>query len=164
MLFVGNRQGNPLTAQTVASLVRGVEADEIPDLAAELNRRYDARGCPYHVVADGPGYRLALRPEYRALRDQVYGRMREARLSQAAIDVLAIVAYKQPITGEQVGGLRGTPSSNILAQLVRRRLLGIERPAETPRVVLYHTTDRFLKVFGLESLADLPKTDDLDGR
>ena len=164
MLFVGNRQSEPLTAKSAAGLMRGVEPGEIPDLVGQLNRRYDASGCPYQVVAEGPGYRLAIRPECSGLRDQLYGRMREARLSQAAIDVLAIVAYKQPIAAEQVGALRGTPSTNILAQLVRRRLLRIERPAERPRAVLYHTTDRFLGLFGLESLADLPKTDDLDGR
>lgn len=164
MLFVGNRQGEPVRAGDAAALIRGVEAAEIPDLVAELNHRYVARGCPYRVVTEGPGYRLALHPEYSELRDRLYGRMREARLSQAAIDLLAIVAYMQPITAEQVSKLRGTPSSHVLAQLVRRRLLRIERPAEQPRTVLYHTTDRFLRVFGLESLADLPKADDLDGR
>jgi segregation and condensation protein B len=164
MLFVGNRQSEPLTAKSAAGLMRGVEPGEIQDLVGQLNRRYDANGCPYHVVAEGPGYRLAIRPECSGLRDQLHGRMREARLSQAAIDVLAIVAYKQPIAVEQVSTLRGTPSSHVLAQLVRRRLLRVERPAERPRAALYHTTDRFLVLFGLESLADLPKTDDLDGR
>ncbi len=164
MLFVGNRQGEPLTSQGAAGLMRGVEPCEIPDLVGQLNRRYADRGCPYQVVAEGPGYRLAMRPECSGLRDQFYGRMREARLSQAAIDVLAIVAYKQPIAAEQVRGLRGTSSSHLLAQLVRRRLLRIERPAERTSAVRYHTTDRFLRLFGLESLADLPKADDLDGR
>ena len=164
MLFVGNRQGEPLAAQSAAGLMRGVEPGEIPDLVGQLNHRYAARGCPYQVVADGPAYRLAIRPECSRLRDQFYGRMREARLSQAAIDVLAIAAYKQPITADQVRDLRGTSSSHILAQLVRRRLLRIERPAERTSAVRYHTTDRFLRLFGLESLADLPKADDLDGR
>jgi len=164
MLFVGNRQGEPLTAQSAAGLMRGVEPGEMPDLVGQLNHRYAARGCPYQVVAEGPAYRLAIRPECSGLRDQFYGRMREARLSQAAIDVLAIAAYKQPITADQVRDLRGTSSSHILAQLVRRRLLRIERPAERTSAVRYHTTDRFLRLFGLESLADLPKADDLDGR
>jgi len=164
MLFVGNREGQPLAAESAAGLMRGVEPGEIPNLAAQLNHRYAARGSPYRVVAEGPGYRLAIRPECSGLRDQFYGRMREARLSQAAIDVLAIVAYKQPITAEQVHELRGTSSSNVLAQLVRRRLLRIDRPAERPSRPRYHTTDRFLRVFGLESLADLPKADDFEGR
>ena len=78
--------------------------------------------------------------------------------------MLAIVAYKQPITADEVSTQRGTPSSQLLAQLVRRRLLRVERPPEKPRSVRYCTTDRFLELFGLESLADLPQTDDLEGR
>jgi segregation and condensation protein B len=164
MLFVGNRASQPLSAASAAGLMRGIEPGEIPDLVEQLNRRYAASGCPYEVVSEGPGYRLAIRREYFWLRDQFYGRIREARLSQAAIDVLAIVAYKQPITAEEVSAERGTPSSHLLAQLVRRRLLRIERPPEKPRVAQYYTTDRFLELFGLESLADLPQTDDLEGR
>ena len=164
MLFVGNRESQPLSAASAAGLMRGVEPGEIPDLVEQLNRRYAASGCPYEVVSEGPGYRLAIRREHFWLRDQFYGRIREARLSQAAIDVLAIVAYKQPITAEEVSVERGTPSGHLLAQLVRRRLLRIERPSEKPRAAQYYTTDRFLELFGLESLDDLPQTDDLEGR
>ena len=164
MLFVGNRDNQPLSAATAAALMRGVKPEEIPDLVEQLNARYAAARCPYEVVSEGPGYRLAIRSEYSGLRDRFYGRIREARLSQAAIEVLAIVAYKQPITGDEVTAHRGTASGSLLAQLVRRRLLRVDRPPENPRAVRYCTTDRFLALFGLDSLADLPQTDDLDGR
>jgi segregation and condensation protein B len=164
MLFVGNRASEPLTAATASGLIRGVEPGEIPDLVEQLNRRYAANRCPYEVVSEGPGYRLAIRRDHAWLRNQFYGRIREARLSRAAIETLAVVAYKQPITADEISTQRGTPSSQLLAQLVRRRLLRVERPPEMPRSVRYCTTDRFLKLFGLESLADLPQTDDLEGR
>jgi segregation and condensation protein B len=160
MLFVGNRMSEPLTAAEAAGLMRGVEPGEIPGLIEQLNRRYAASGCPYHVVSEGPGYRMALRGEFSDVRHKFYGRVREARLSQAAVDVLAIVAYRQPITGEEVSKLRGTPSSHLLNQLVRRRLLSLERSAEKPRTVHYRTTERFLGLFGLGSLGDLPQSDD----
>ena len=80
------------------------------------------------------------------MRNRFYGRIREARLSQAAIDVLALVAYQQPITGEKLGRLRGKPSSHMLAHLVRRGLLRIERPDPKRRISHYRTTDRFLKL------------------
>jgi segregation and condensation protein B len=158
MLFVGNRAGEALTAARAAELMRGVKAEEIPGLIAQLKRRYADRGCPYEVVEEGVGYRLALREEFVAVRNKFYGRVREARLSQAAVDVLAIVAYQQPVTAEEVTKLRGAPSSALLTQLVRRRLLLLERPAGTPPQ--YRTTSRFLELFGLESLDDLPQTDD----
>ncbi len=164
MLFVGNRANEPLTPARAASVMRGVEPEDVPGLVEELNRRYAAGGCPYHVVGDGPGYRITLRREYAPLRNRFYGRVREARLSQAAIDVLAIVAYQQPLTADEVNKLRDKPSGHILAQLVRRQLLAVERDAGQPRKVRYRTTERFLRLFGLEGLDDLPQAEDVEKR
>lgn len=160
MLFVGSPANEPLTADRATELMRGVEASDVPELVEQLNRRYSSRGCPYLVVAEGAGYRLTLRREFWAVRDRFYGRIREARLSQAAIDVLAIVAYRQPMNADQITQTRGRPSGALLSQLVRRRLLRVERLAGPPRVARYFTTDRFLDLFGLESLDDLPRSDD----
>lgn len=162
MLFVGNRDSRALSAARAAELMRGVEAEEIEGLVEELNRRYAAVGCPYRVAGDRSGYRLELRKEFHPLRNRFYGRIREARLSQAAIDVLAIVAYQQPLTSEQISRLRGKPSSHLLAPLVRRGLLRIQREGTKRRTARYFTTDRFLELFGLESLDDLPQSEDLD--
>jgi len=164
MLFVGDRQNEPLAPARAAELMRGVEPSEIPQLVDQLNCRYAENGCPYKITSEGPGYRLGLRRKFDPVRNKFYGRVREAQLSQAAIDVLAIVAYRQPLTGEGVSNLRGTPSSHVLAQLVRRRLLRIERPPGRRRPVHYYTTDRFLELFGLESLDDLPQAEELEPR
>jgi segregation and condensation protein B len=160
VLFVGNRENEPLSALKAAELMRDVSADEIPALADQLNRRYEADGRAYQIVHEGGGYRLALKKKHAAVRNRFYGRMREARLSQAAIDVLAIAAYQQPISSDRVNQLRGKPSSHILVQLVRRGLLRIERPEKKRRKVEYYTTDRFLKLFKLKSLGDLPRSED----
>ena len=160
MLFVGHPENQPLTSEKVASLMRGVRAQEIDELVAELNRSYDEEGCPYRIESVGAGYQLALRDEFHSLRDVFYGRVKAAKLSQAAVDVLAIVAYKQPLTREEVDALRGKPSGSLLAQLVRRQLLRVERPHDKPRTPRFCTTDRFLQLFGLESLRDLPSTPD----
>ncbi len=164
MLFVGNRQNEPLGAQRAAELMRGVGAEEIPSLVDELNRRYRADGCPYEILAENGGYRMALREEFYLIRSRLYGRVREARLSQAAIDVLAIVAYRQPLTSDEVSRVRARPSTHVLAQLVRRQLLRIERGREKPRKTRYYTTARFLALFGLESLDDLPQSEELERR
>ncbi len=160
MLFVGNRDNRPLSPARAAELMRDVPANEIPPLVDQLNRRYAARAAPYRVVSEGEGYRLTLNREFHPLRNRFYGRVREARLSQAAIDVLALVAYQQPVSSEKISRLRGRPSSHVLAHLVRRGLLRIERPDPKRRTPHYFTTDRFLKLFNLESMGDLPRSED----
>ena len=162
MLFVGDRGNSTLTAARAAELMRGVEPGEIAALVRELNRRYAKNECPYYVAEESGGYRLALRKLYFPLRERFFGRIRLARLSQAAIDILAVVAYQQPLTREQIGAVRGRPSGHVLSQLVHRGLLRIERlPGKRP-AAQYHTTDRFLKLFGLQTLADLPQSEELD--
>ena len=96
MLFVGDRDNRPLTAARASELMRGVEPGKIAGLIAELNQRYSRGGCPYYVADDSDGYRITLRRPFHPLREKFYGRIRQARLSQAAIDVLAIVAYQRP--------------------------------------------------------------------
>jgi segregation and condensation protein B len=162
MLFVGHPQNEPLTSKQVAGLMRGVRPAEVDALVRELNRDYAARHCPYTIVAEGAGYRMALRDEHARLRDKFHGRARQARLSQAAIEVLAAVGYNQPVTADEVSRLRGTPSGHVLLQLVRRQLLRVERGEGKLRKSHYCTTPRFLELFGLSSLADLPRSTDLE--
>ncbi|MFV1966192.1 MAG: SMC-Scp complex subunit ScpB [Pirellulaceae bacterium] len=162
MLFVGDPNNEPLTSKQVASLMRGVRREEVGELVEELNALYDEEGCPYRVQSVGAGYRLVLRDEYSSLRDKFYGRVKEARLSQAAVDILAIIAYRQPLTRAEIDKLRGKPSGTVLSQLVRRQLLRIERATEKPRITHYCTTDRFLALFGLQDLGELPQSEEVD--
>ena len=164
MLFVGSRDNQPLSSQRVAGMMRGVRAAEIDELVKELNQKYDAQGCPYRIFSEADGYRLILREEYGRIRDKFYGRQRQARLSPAAIEVLSIIAYQGSQTSEEVHRLRGTASGAILSQLVRRQFLRIERDPAAPRSPRYHTTSRFLELFGLESLDDLPRSQEVDKR
>jgi len=161
MLFVGHPLGEPLTSQQIAGLMRGVRPAEIDELVQELNAGYERDASVYHIRSIGAGYRLELRAEWGPIRDRFYGRVKEARLSQSAVDVLAIIAYQQPISGEEVERLRGKPSGGVLAQLVRRDLLRLDRPDSktAPKAApLYHTTARFLDLFGLDNLTELPQS------
>lgn len=162
MLFVGNRENEPLSASRAAELMRDVEPEEIVALVDTLNRQYASNGCPQIIVHEGSGYRMTLRKAFHSMRNRFYGRIREARLSQAAIDVLAVIAYQQPMTTEDVGRLRGKPSNHLLSQLVRRGLVRIERKEGERKIARYYTTDRFLALFHLESLDDLPQSEELD--
>ncbi|MDP6467709.1 MAG: SMC-Scp complex subunit ScpB [Pirellulaceae bacterium] len=164
VLFVGNAENTPLTAKRIAALMRGVSPREIDELVIDLNDRYRELECPYEVVSQGAGYLLNIRDEYANLRDRFYGSVREARLSQAAVDILAVIAYGQPLTREEIDETRGRPSGGILSQLVRRQLLRIERPDKKPRRPKYHTTERFLKIMGLEDISELPESQEFDRR
>jgi segregation and condensation protein B len=162
ILFVGHPQNQPISADQLASLMRGVPSREVGELVEELNADYQQGNHPFQVVSRGAGYRLELRDEFAALRNVFYGRVREARLSQSVIDVLAVVAYQQGCTRKEVECVRGRPSGAILAQLVRRRLLRVERPEQKPRTPRYFVTDRFLQLFGLTSIDELPQSQDMD--
>jgi segregation and condensation protein B len=163
MLFIGHPTNEPLSSQQVAGLMRGVRPEEIDELVIELNDEYLADEAPYYIESVGAGYRLALHGQYASLHEQFLGKVREAKLSQFAIDTLAIVAYQQPITRSEVDRLRGKPSGALLSQLVRRDLLKAERTDTKPRELRYTTTERFLQLFGLSSLDDLPRSQDQVG-
>ncbi len=162
VLFVGHPRNEPMTSHQLAGLMRGVPAREIDELIGELNADYATHQHPFHIVSSGAGYRLELRSEFAPLRNVFYGRVREARLSQAVIDVLAIVAYRDGCTRMDIDQVRGRPSGAILSQLVRRKLLHIERPQQKPRMPRYFVTPRFLQLFGLNGLDELPRSQDVD--
>jgi len=162
MLFVGNRENRPLTPQQAAERMRNVTLEEITVAVDDLNRIYERLECPYHIVAERDGYRMVLRPEFTTIRENFYGKVREATLSQRAIDTLAIVAYRQPISAEEVQKLQKESSAAILSQLVRRGLLTTDRQTrEKKKVAVYRTTERFLELFNLASLGDLPLSEEI---
>lgn len=157
MLFVG---GPPLTAEKACSAVRGLTPEQFRELADELARKYRRQNRPYAVVARQDGYVLAVKPAFRDLREKLYGGPREARLSQPALDTLSLIAYRQPLTKPEVDSLRGADSAAILRQLVRLGLIAVTRGDADQKSVRYGTTPRFLELFGLASLDDMPRLSD----
>jgi segregation and condensation protein B len=159
-LFVG---GRPLTCERACELVRGLTAEQFAQAIDTLNHDYRRQGRPYTIQAQEQGYLLTLRPRFRGVIEKVYGGPREARLSHTAIDVLALVAYRQPVTKSDVDSLRGAESGSLLRQLVRRGLIQVmhQDDADKKGEVSYVTSPRFLQLFGLGSLEDLPRTQDL---
>lgn len=162
MLFVGNRDASPLTPQRAAQLMRNVSPEEVGQFVDQLNERYRFLNKPYHIESVDEGYRMTLRSEFDQIRANFYGTIRKTRLSQAAIDVLAIVAYKQPVSCDDVQKIRKASSNSILTLLVKRGLLETETIPKSHRTqFLYRTTEHFLKVFKIESLSDLPLAEDI---
>jgi segregation and condensation protein B len=159
MLFLG---GAPLTAARASEVVRGLTETAFHEAIATLNRDYRQQGRPYQIEARDGGHTLTLRPRFRPVMERLYGSNREARLSAPAIDVLSLVAYRQPATKQEIDSLRGADSGALLRQLVRRGLLAVvQRGDAASKEVAYGTTPRFLQLFHLRSLEDLPQTQDL---
>jgi segregation and condensation protein B len=159
LLFVG---GAPLTSERACETIRGLTADQFRQAIEALNRTYRQQGRPYRAQVQGRGYILALQSRYRPVLEKLYGGIRAARLSPQAIDVLALVAYRQPATKQEIDSLRGADSGSLLRQLVRRGLVAVvHRGDSAQREVTYGTTPRFLELFRLRSLDDLPQTQDL---
>lgn len=154
-LFVG---GRPLTARQFADLIgERTSPEDVEGWIAELNDVYRRQRRPYEILLTAGGYHLQLRPEFEKVRARVYGvGPREVKLAQGALEVLALVAYRQPLTRSAVEEA-GIPSAAAhLRQLLRRQLISLERTEEGGEPT-YRTTARFLELFGLRSLADLPR-------
>lgn len=158
-LFVG---GIELTAEKLASLLKGdFTAEFVVRTLGELNHRYANEGRPYEIRCEEGLYRLSLRNEFEALRRRVYGLgPKEVKLTQDALEVLSLIAYRQPISRPDIETLREGNAGNVLRQLVRRQLVGVRRDSDASGNVVYETTPRFLEVFGVASLDELPRGDD----
>ncbi len=159
-LFVG---GDPLTSKKLCYMLHGdYDLDAIDDAIDELNHLYLDEGRPYGIRLGEGGYRLVLRHDFEPIRNRVYGvGPREVKLSQDVLEVLALVAYRQPITPEEIEELGKSNSGPMLRQLLRRELISLERDAEDRKRVTYATTKRFLSVFGIGSIEELPQADEL---
>ncbi|MCS7467463.1 SMC-Scp complex subunit ScpB [Stieleria sp. ICT_E10.1] len=163
-LFVGHPDNQSFTAARLASLMRGVTEEEVMEMIETLNQSYKSAEQALRIIEDEDGgYRMTIAPAVEKVRHSFLGKVREARLSQAAVEVLSLVAYQPGVTAQTVQDQRGKDSGALLNQLVRRRLLEMKRqaPAEGGRKVPhYYPTERFLTLFGLESLEDLPLVDE----
>lgn len=160
VLFVG---GSPITAKRLGSLLGGQNsAETVETLIDDLNHKYVSQNRPYEIRLGEGGYRMVLRGEFEGVRNKVFGAgPREVRLSQDVLEVLALVAYHQPVTQAQIESTGRKNVGNLLRQLLRRELVAIERVEQG---VEYHTTPRFLSLFGLGGLDELPKADQLEFR
>lgn len=151
LLFVSDE---PLEPRRLAEVLQ-TSPEQVPELVDQLRHKLEGHGL--HVVHLAGGYSLATRPEYAEAVQQLL-QPDPQRLSRQALEVLAIVAYRQPITRPEVDALRGVNSSGVINSLIERDLLRITGRSNAPgRPFLLATTNFFLSLFGLKDLSDLPR-------
>ena len=158
ILFVGAPKDVKLTSRKVAAVLRDVSPKEVTKIVRELNAKYEDEDAAFRIQSEGGVFKMILDPKLEDFQREFFGRNRQVRLSQAAIDVMAVVAYNQPTTREQVEKIRAKPSGSVLNQLVKRELLQIDPGETNSKIKYYSTTDRFLELFNLDEIADLPQS------
>jgi segregation and condensation protein B len=152
----------PLTARRLAAAAGLADGNEARRLVHRLQALYDADGTAFQVEELAGGFQLLTRPEFHPWLVRLRRSGTDLRLSGAARETLAIVAYRQPIMRADVEAIRGVQCSEVLRQLMERGLIRIAgRDDSLGRPVLYGTTKKFLQVFGLKGLHDLPLAEEM---
>jgi segregation and condensation protein B len=150
----------PLELERIREVLDLESAEAARELVAGLTARYDAGGHGLAIVEVGGGYRMVTRPEIAPWLVRLARARTRVRLSRPALETLAIIAYKQPVSRPEVDAVRGVNSEGVLDNLLERRLVRIAGRKEAPgRPFLYETTREFLVAFGLRDIGDLPKVD-----
>lgn len=148
----------PLPVSRIAQLCEIKNKERLETALVELRKSYDEEGRTLQVMQVAGGWQLATRPEYGLWVRKLYQNKMTVRLTQAALETLCIIAYKQPLTRAEIESIRGVEVIGPLETLTQRRLITVVGRRESiGRPILYGTTSEFLRQFGLNSLDDMPK-------
>lgn len=161
-LFVGRPDEQSIAPAAIAEAIRDVSIEEVEGIVASLNLSYERSESAFRIETHADGYRLTLADGLERVEDRLRGRVRPTQLSTAALETLAVVAYRQPIAEATVQELCGSTSVTALRQLVRLGLVRAEEPAEATARPHFATTDRFLRTLGLSGVDQLPRVAELD--
>lgn len=153
----------PLKANKICEIVDGLKEKDVKEIIEIINRSYEdsGRAIRIHFIADG--YQLFTLSEYSTYVEKLFKSRQQARLSLKALETLAIIAYKQPVTRNEIEEIRGVNVDGVLKTLLTRKLITVAGTANAPGTpYLYQTTKKFLEYFGLKNIKDLPKLKELD--
>ncbi|MEW6515283.1 MAG: SMC-Scp complex subunit ScpB [candidate division FCPU426 bacterium] len=160
LLFVSDK---PLSLGTLQGLLEDVDRRTLLAALDELKADYDQGHRAFQLVEIAEGYQLATRVQYAPWIRKLYKSRASSKLSRAALETLAIVAYRQPITKAEIEDIRGVSADSVVNMLLERKLIRIVgRKEVVGRPMLYGTTKEFLHYFGLKDLNDMPMLKDLE--
>jgi segregation and condensation protein B len=152
---------HPLTAGRLAELMDLPATKPVRQAINDLNAQYEESHRAFRIEQVAGGYQILTMPEFGEALKKLHQREIDAKLTKAALETLAIIAYKQPILRADIEAIRGVACGETIRNLMEKRLVNIAGRAEEPgRPILYGTTRRFLEVFGLNTLKDLPQSEE----
>ncbi|HUQ72573.1 MAG TPA: SMC-Scp complex subunit ScpB [Planctomycetaceae bacterium] len=152
----------PLSSRKLVQVATLADVAEVHRLVVQLNTAYSRASSPFFIERVATGYQLLTRPEYALWLGKLHQRQAELKLTPPALETLTILAYRQPMTRADLEALRGVQCTDLLKMLMERGLVRIAGEEDTlGRPFLYETTRKFLELFGLRSLDDLPDAADL---
>ena len=151
----------PITLKTLVKLLDPETKDDVAAAVEALKQDYDRPGG-LQIVDVAGGYQIVTRPELHEWVRRLFHERTTQKLSVAALETLAVIAYKQPVTGPEIAEIRGVNTAGVVGTLMERKLIKIVgRKQVVGRPFLYGTTREFLERFGLNDLSDLPKVEDM---
>lgn len=151
--------GEPVSTAKLAAVL-DVDMENVNQAVSELKNEYDEQNRGFNIIDINDGFQICSRPMYYTYIQEILGEQRNQPLSNAAMEALAIIAYKQPITRGQIERIRGVNSDGCVNRLYERSLIEECGRLDAPgRPILYKTTDNFLRCFGLKTARDLPYVD-----
>ncbi len=160
IIFVSEK---PVKLNSLKSFFKDLKPSELEKIIEELIDEWEKLNKGFKLEKVSGGYHFRTRSEYSSDILDFNKEIKKFRLSRAALEVVAIAAYKQPVTKVEIDQIRGVDSSGVVNLLLEKRLLEIKGRKEVPgRPFLYSTTDEFLETFGLDSLKDLPSVKELE--
>lgn len=149
---------HPLTAGRLAELLDLSSTKPVRGAIQQLNSDYESGGRAFRIEQVAGGYQILTLPHFGEYLKKLHQKEIDAKLTKAALETLAIIAYKQPILRADVEAIRGVACGETIRSLMEKHLVKIAGRAEEPgRPILYGTTKRFLELFGLNGLKDLPQ-------
>ncbi len=159
----------PISEQKICEIIAkgeenlGLETDAVEPFVEKLNQRYEENGLAFRIEFVAGGYTFSTRKRFDPWLSIFQHENAYRKLSQSAIETLAIVAYKQPVTKPEVDDIRGVDSGYILRQLLEKVLVEVSGRLDAPgKPLLYKTTKHFLKHFGINSIDELPKPREIE--
>ena len=160
ILFSANE---PISLKQLSQVFENVSIDAIRDRMTELGDEYQGTNRSFQLIEIANGFQICTHPEYYNWIEKFYTRQVRVRLSPSALETLAIVAYKQPVTRTKVEDIRGVNSDSVLNSLIQKGLVRIAgRQPGQGRPLLFSTTDEFLDQFGLKDLSELPSMEEIE--
>jgi segregation and condensation protein B len=149
---------HPLTAGRLGEVMGLPTTKPVRQAIKQLNAQYEATGRSFRIEQVAGGFQVLTLPQFGEQLKKLHQKEADAKLTKAALETLAIIAYKQPVLRADVEAIRGCACGETIRSLMEKHLVKIAGRAEEPgRPILYGTTKRFLELFGLNSVKDLPQ-------